>query len=111
MAWSGNGNVDSLWIHLQDMEKSLINLMLESILKLESMTTAKVFLLLETPSTKIRKYCGTQELVDRYEKGYLSFDVDQRQKNFEVLLDPNVYLLRERQRRKRRLEEDFDQRY
>jgi len=60
----------TLLTQLQTMESSLVEFMLETILKLNTLTEAKVFFLVET-STRRRRYCGNRELTDLYEKGCL----------------------------------------
>jgi len=54
------------------MESSLSNFLMETILRFQSLTEAKIFLLVESsgPDPK-RRYCGSPELRSRYEAGDL----------------------------------------
>lgn len=60
-------NLLPLLNQLQYMENTLTNLMLETILKLQSLTDVKVFLLID--SNQKRRYCGSKELTDVFEGG------------------------------------------
>ena len=90
MAWCGSGKESYLLNRLQDVEQSLANFMFETILKMETMTTTKVFLLLENPGGA--KYGGTSDLVARFEDGLLRQD---DRNNVLVQLDPSLHLLKE----------------
>ena len=82
-------NLLSLLNQLQLMENSLTNFMLETILKIQSLTETKVFLLLESSgsgSDSVRRFCGTPDLVDSFENGRLRF----KPTDVEVTLDPAV---------------------
>jgi len=81
-------NLLSLLNQLQVMENSLTNFMLETILKIQSLTETRVFLLLETQGGNDvgRRYCGTRELVDIFEKGRLTLKAD----DVEVTLDSSI---------------------
>ena len=101
MAWRGVGNVDSLLTQLQEFEESMTNLMLETILKMQTLTETRVFMLLEHPGTKFRRFCGHKELVGQYENGNLC-KTDEGSAA-EVRLDPDVELLMTRKRGKKRV--------
>jgi len=60
-------NLLSLLNHLHLMENSLTNFMLETVIKLQSLTSEKVFLMLESPQCQRRRYCGSKELIDAFE--------------------------------------------
>ena len=89
-------NLLSLLNQLQLMENSLTNFMLETILKLQSLTETKVFLLLESPgsSENGRRYCGTPDLVEAFEKGQLA----SMTRDVSVSLDQSVNSLVENPR-------------
>jgi len=89
-------NLLSLLNQLQLMENSLTNFMLETILKIQSLTETKVFLLLESPggSDGGRRYCGTRDLVELFENGRLA----SRTADLEVSLDPSIHSLVEKNR-------------
>ena len=59
---------------LQSMETALTDFMMESVLRLQTLTEARVFLLIENSSDRKRRYCGSTELVDLFERGALSQD-------------------------------------
>lgn len=82
-------NLLPLLNQLQLMEITLTNFMLETVLKLQSLTDMKVFLLIESPQK--RRYCGSKNLMDAFqsEKGLLcSGDTD-----IAVRLDPTANAL------------------
>merc|ERR1719374_261578 len=68
-------NLLSLLNQLQLMENSLTNFMLETILKIQTLTETKVFLLLESSggADSVRRFCGTSDLVESFENGRLNF--------------------------------------
>ena len=76
------------------MENSLTNFMLETILKIQSLTETKVFLLLESPgcSDGGRRYCGTRDLVELFESAQLA----SKTADVEVSLDPSINTLVEK---------------
>jgi len=81
-------NLLSLLNQLQLMENSLTNFMLETILKIQTLTETKVFLLLESSggADSVRRFCGTSDLVESFENGRLHF----RSTDVEVTLDPSI---------------------
>ena len=105
MAWKGIGNVHSLLSQLQEIEYALSNLMIETILKIQTLTETKVFLLLENSNTKSRRYCGNKEMIENFEKS--NFPLAPNCVDLEVRLDPKANILTERRRgnRKRRMNE------
>ena len=117
MAWHGLGNVNSLLQQMQDIEVSLSNLMMETVLKMQTLMSTKVFLVLEDPTTKSRRYCGNKELISAYERSNFKAsassstngDGGEKEQDLEVRLDPNVDLLTTRPvGRKRRANADGD---
>ena len=92
-------NLLSLLNHLHLMENSLTNFMLETVLKLQSLTSEKVFLLLESPQSQRRRYCGSKELIDAFEgdKGLVHEPFD-----IAVELDSNTGSLIEKKTAKRK---------
>ena len=68
------------------MENSLTNFMLETILKIQTLTETKVFLLLESSGDGARRFCGTSDLVHSFENGALH----PRPSDVEVTLDPAI---------------------
>ena len=72
---------------LQGVEETLTNLIIETVLKLQSLTETKVFLLLEASGGKKRRFCGAPELIDSFKREELSYAVET---DFQVALDPNV---------------------
>ena len=115
MAWHGLGNVNSLLQQMQDIEVSLSNLMMETVLKMQTLMSTKVFLVLEDPATKSRRYCGNKELISAYERSNFKAsassstngDGGEKEQDLEVRLDPNVDLLTTRPvGRKRRANAD-----
>ena len=65
MAWKKKDNMLSVLTQLKEMERSLCNFMMETVLKMETLTRTKVFLLLE--SDHYRRYGGSHELVSCFE--------------------------------------------
>ena len=94
-------NLLSLLNQLQLMENSLTNFMLETILKIQSLTETKVFLLLESPASGDggRRYCGTPDLVDSFERGQLA----SKTQDVEVSLDASINSLVEKPQRANQL--------
>jgi len=67
MAWGGKEvRMRCVMNQLLEMERSLNNFMLETVLKLQTLTQTKVFLLLE--SKHYRRYGGSPEMVARFEE-------------------------------------------
>ena len=68
-------STDSIWAlrnRLQSMEVALADYMMESILRLQALTEAKVFLLIENSGKdRKRRYGGSGELIEKYEDGQL----------------------------------------
>ena len=85
---------------LLEIERSLNNFMLETVLKLQTLTQTKVFLLLE--SKHYRRYCGNPEMVLCFENSDFQLDAKGNQIDIEVTLDPAANTLRENLRKKRR---------
>jgi len=82
-------NLLPLLSQLQCMENTITNFMLETILKLQSLTDVKVFLLID--SGQKRRYCGSKNLMDTFEskKGlFCSSDTD-----IAIHLDPTANAL------------------
>ena len=95
---TSSDNLFSLLNQLQVMETSLTNFMIETVLRLRTLTETKVFLLVETAgSERKRRYCGAAELVDSYERGGLAGRVE----DSRVELDATVNTLIDRPSRKR----------
>ena len=69
---------------LQVMEDTLVNFMCETIIKLQSLTDVKVFLLVDYPQRNKRRYCGSQELVETFQR--------EKGPNFCVTTDVEVEL-------------------
>ena len=100
-------STDSLWVlrnRLQSMEVALTDFMMESILRLQALTEAKVFLLIENSGMdRKQRYCGSSELIEKYENGQLS------PKPTELAVELNKsavsHVLIERRANKRRGEE------
>ena len=109
MAWKGIGNVHSLLSQLQEIEYALSNLMIETILKIQTLTETKVFMLLENSNTKSRRYCGNKEMIENFEKS--NFPLAPDCVDLEVRLDPKANILTERRRgnRKRKMNESVDE--
>ena len=100
MAWSGDGRMPAVMKQLLEIERSLNNFMLETVLKLQTLTQTKVFLLLE--SKHYRRYCGNPEMVLCFENSDFQLDAKANQIDIEVTLDPAANTLRENLRKKRR---------
>jgi len=79
-------NLLSLLNQLQLMENSLTNFMLETILKIQTLTETKVFLLLENSGDGARRFCGTSDLVQTFVNGQFHL----RPSDIEVILDPSI---------------------
>ena len=95
---TSSDNLFSLLNQLQVMETALTNFMIETVLRLRTLTDTKVFLLVETAgSERKRRYCGAAELVDLYERGGLAARVE----DSRVELDATVNTLIDRPSRKR----------
>ena len=60
---------------LQVMEKTVTNFMLESILKLQTLTETKVFLLLE-PKYSQRRFCGSEDLIRKFKNQELTYKMN-----------------------------------
>ena len=77
------------------MEETLTNFMMETILKLQSLTEVKVFLLLEHPKRQKRRYCGSKTLIDQFETCQTGLSY-QKTSDVFVELDPKPVTLVER---------------
>ena len=61
-------NLISLHKHLQSMESALADFMMETILRFQNLIDMKVFFLVEDCGNgQKRRYCGTRDLIKRYE--------------------------------------------
>jgi len=81
-------NLLPLLNQLQLMESTLTNFMLETILKLQSLTDVKVFLLIET--SQKRRYCGSKDMTDAFESRGLMCSSDT---DIAITLDPTASAL------------------
>lgn len=105
MAWSGDGRMRCVMNQLLEMERSLNNFMLETVLKLETLTQTKVFLLLE--SKHYRRYGGSPELVACFEESNFLLNEKDEQISVEVQLE-TADILHETRRGKRKPSKDND---
>ena len=72
---------------LQGVEETLTNFIVETVLKLQSLTETKVFLLLDASGGKKRRFCGAPELINSFKRQELSYAA---QTDVQVALDPNA---------------------
>jgi len=83
-------NLISLLNQLQTMESTVTDFLMETVLRFQTLTNSKVFLLIESGGKdRQRRYCGAQELVDEYVQERPSH----KSTNSFVQLDPNVNVL------------------
>jgi len=75
---------------LQSMENTLTAILIETALKLSSLTDAKVFVLVD--SAEGRRFAGASQLCHAYATNNLTPTVD----DIEIVLEPNVKTIRER---------------
>ena len=88
--------MDSLVAQLLELESSLTTLVLETVLKVQTLTETKMFLLLENPEDKSRRYCGDNGLVKQFRKS--NFGRAGKGENIQLALDPKVNLIVEKRR-------------
>ena len=94
MSSDGHHSLLPLLTQLQVMEDTITNFMIETILKLQSLTDVKVFLLLDYPQRQKRRYCGSKETMEAFEDGTgLNFSVAS---DVAVELDADVATIVER---------------
>lgn len=75
---------------LQSMENTLTAILIETALKLSSLTDAKVFVLVD--GAEGRRFAGASQLCHSYATNNLTPTVD----DIEIVLEPNVKTIRER---------------
>ena len=101
---SSTDNLMSLLNQLQMMESTVTDFMMETILRFQRLTDAKVFLLVERNGIEPkRRYCGSQELLRHYGNGGLT----QQSNDHLVELDSSVEVLVDRRSNKRTLDREF----
>lgn len=99
-------NLISLLNQLQAMESTVTDFLMETVLRFQSLTDSKLFLFIESGGKeRQRRYCGTQELVRRFEsQGFCRQSAD----SF-VELNSNVKALIDSAPDKRRFASELDQ--
>jgi len=95
MATSSTGNLLTLVTHLQEMENSLTDLMLETVAKLAAMTETKYLLVVETNGR--RRFCGSGDLVETLVD---AIDVESGPEMVRVDVDVSAKSLTERKRKR-----------
>ena len=100
--------MDALVTQLLELESSLTTLVLETVLKIQTLTETKMFLLLENPADKSRRYCGDNSLVKQFRKS--NFGRSGVGESVQLGLDPKVNILAEKRRdgMKRKLNDGGD---
>ena len=74
-------NVMAIASHLQFLESSLSNILIEAALKLTTLTDSSIFILIDGPNG--RKYAGTESLTDTFKKEGLVVENGDAEMNIE----------------------------